>query len=393
MDTKTYVARLPYSQYVIPYRCQNHVQRQLGELIPLPIRSFEDCEAPAVLRFSAGAATDGAGLDFRVLDGRLFLPLQAHRRQGESLVMDLAREEDLPRLFGEATVAALDNPLIRQDLHFRDGDKLETIEATQARDLAKGERGRWGTSDLHKTRAHAFMQAEALVLIDGVIHHRTAEPLWVVDGTKISAVLGRDFGTNRVFEASDVRHRGFPEKGAEGREAFCRHLGSDMTPKKQFFRADRFGDALAYAAEFGAPEISGSIDVLGDAPLHLPEFAHFAPKLVMRLERELSSEDFRSFGRGRLMIYADLRDAVTLLSRGDRSAIEPAADAMRRLVHGIPIDPETKPHSRQSRWVVPYRAFVRRWECETARPDFDLSPEHGAAEEAPPELPAPSFAA
>lgn len=393
MDTRTYVARLPYQQHVIPYRCQNQVQRRLGELVPLPIRSFEGSEAPPVLRFAAGTEQGGEGLLFRELDGRLFLPLQTHRRQGDGLVLDLAREEDLPRLFGEATAAALDNPLIRRDLHFRDGDKLETIEECQARDLAKGERARWGTSDLDKSRAHAFMQAEALVLIDGIVHHRTAEPLWVVDGAKVSAVLGRTFDTDRWYGAGDIRHHGFPEKGTEAREALCRHLGADIGPKKQFFRADRFEDAVAYAAEFGAPEVSGSIEVLGDAPLHLPEFPHFAAKLVQRLERELNAEDFRSFGRGRLMIYADLRDAVGLLNQGDRSAIEPAVDAMRRLVHGIPVDREAKPLSRYSRWVIPYRAFVRRWECETARPDFDLYPEQSAAEEPVPDLAAPGFAA
>lgn len=393
MDTRTYVARLPYNQYVIPYRCQNQVQRRLGELVALPIRSFDGAEAPAVLRYSAGSVQEGDGLEFRLLDGRLFLPMRAHRRVGDGLVMDVAREEDLPRLFGEAKADALDNPLLRRDLHFRDGDKLETIEDVQARDLAKGERARWGSSDLDKTRTHAFMQAEALVLIDGVVHHRTAEPVWVVDGPKVSAVLGRHYDTDRWHGVGDIRHMGFPEKGTEAREAFCRHLGADMAPKKQFFRADRFDDALAYAAEFGTPEVSGSVDVLGDAPLHLPEFAHFAAKLVQRLERELNAEDFRSFGRGRLMIYADLRDAVALLGQGDRSALDPAVDAMRRLVHGIPVDPEAKPLSRYARWVVPYRAFVRRWECETARPDFDLYPEQSVAEEAVPDLPAPGFAA
>lgn len=375
MDTRTYVARLPYNQYVIPYRCQNQVQRGLGELVALPIRSFDGAEAPAVLRYSAGSVQEGDGLEFRLLDRRLFLPMRAHRRVGDGLVMDVAREEDLQRLFGEAKADALDNPLLRRDLHFRDGDKLETIEDVQARDLAKGERARWGSSDLDKTRTHAFMQAEALVLIDGVVHHRTAEPVWVVDGPKVSAVLGRHYDTDRWHGVGDIRHMGFPEKGTEAREAFCRHLGADMAPKKQFFRADRFDD------------------VLGDAPLHLPEFAHFAAKLVQRLERELNAEDFRSFGRGRLMIYADLRDAVALLGQGDRSALDPAVDAMRRLVHGIPVDPEAKPLSRYARWVVPYRAFVRRWECETARPDFDLYPEQSVAEEAVPDLPAPGFAA
>lgn len=359
MDTRTYVARLPYTQHVIPYRCQNHVQRRLGELVALPIRSFEGSDAPPVLRFSAGAERDGEGLGFRVLDGRLFLPVLARRRRGDDLVMDPAREEDLPRLFGEATVDALDNPLIRRDLHYRDGDKLETIEDCQARDLANGERARWGTSDLERTRVHALMQAEALVLVDGIVHHRTAEPLWVVDGAKVSAILGRTFDTDRWHGVGDIRHLGFPEKGSEAREAFCRHLGSDTGTRKQFFRADRLDDAKAYAAEFGTPEVSGSIDVIGDAPLHLPEFAHFAPKLVQRLERDLNAEDFRSFGRGRLMIYADLRDAVALLGQGDRSALEPAVDAMRRLVHGIPFDTEARPLSRYSRWVVPYREIGR----------------------------------
>lgn len=100
-----------------------------------------------------------------------------------------------------------------------------------------------------------------------------------------------------------------------------------------------------------------------------------APSFVARLERDIRGDDLRRFSREEFLVYADLRDAAALLRTGDRTALDAAFDAMRRLSGTFVPDAKDAGLPRWGKWVPAFRAFVRRWESETARPDFDPYPE------------------
>ncbi len=145
---------------------------------------------------------------------------------------------------------------------------------------------------------------------------------------------------------------------------------------------------MAFASGFGEPKVDGMIEVVSPVPLHLPQFVEHAPSFVARLERDIRGDDLRRFSREEFLVYADLRDAAALLRTGDRSALNAAFDAMRRAVRELRAGREGCRSSALGKWMPSFRAFVRRWESETARPDFDPYPE-----EERPGLEAPALAA
>jgi hypothetical protein len=374
METKSYVARIPYVRKCIPYGCRKHNDVTLGLDVALPIRSLTEEEAPTVLRFSA-PGNEAAPLGLRELDDRIYMPLQIAGIVGGEAVTRLATEADLPVLFGHGRTDNIDNPLMRpRSSTSRNGGRLELLEERMAAEAARNERSRWFEDDTDKARVHAHRNAEALVVVDGIVHLRTAEPVWVVNGNEIEAVLGRSIGSS-LYWADEILFVGFPDRGHQRRGAFSQHLEADASAKKQYFGADRFGDAIAFASAFGEPKVRGSIDVVAPAPLHLPLFVEHAPSLVARLERDIRGDDLRRFSREEFLVYADLRDAVASLRKGDRTALDTAFDAMRRLSDTFKPDEKESGTPRWGKWVVPFQAFVRRWECETARADFDLYPE------------------
>jgi hypothetical protein len=380
METKSYVARIPYARKCIPYGCRKHHDVTLGCDVALPIRSFTEEEAPTVLRFSAPGNEAAAPLALHLVEDRIFMPLQVAGIVGGEAVARLATEADLPVLFGHGRTDDSDNPLMRpRSSTSRNGGRLELFEDRKAAEAARNERSRWFEDDTEKARVHAHRNAEALVVIDGIVHLRTAEPVWVVNGNEIEAVLGRAVGSN-LYWADEILYVGFPERGHERRDAFSQHLEADASGRKQYFGADRLDDALAFASAFGAPKVRGSIDVVAPAPLHLPLFVEHAPSLVARLERDIRGDDLRRFSREEFLVYADLRDAVASLRKGDRTALDTAFDAMRRLSDTFKPDEKESGTPRWGRWIAPFQAFVRRWECETARADFDLYPDDARSE-------------
>lgn len=384
MESKSYVARVPYRRDCIPYGCRKHVGVTLGLQVALPIRSFSADEAPEVLRFAVSTAAGRTDpVSFRQVDDRFYMQMQVCRTIDGEARLRPATEEDLPTLFGHGFTDAVDDPIARPGLVARSDGRLVMLEDRMAADAAKGERGRWGAEDSDAARAHAHRMADAVVLVDGIVHHRTAEPVWVATENKVDPVLGRGIVPGQWW-ARDIAHAGFPEIGAEYRNQFCRHIESESSSKKQFFQADRLDDALAFASAFGAPVVGGDIEIVGHAPYRLPAFAEYASKLVLRLERDITGDDFRRFDRDEFRVYADLRDALAVVKQGDRSALESAFSAMRSLSESFGLDDAmTRGTPSHGRWVAPFRALVRRWDCETSRPDFDLYPE-----EARPDAPA-----
>lgn len=376
MELKSYVARIPYRQDSIPYACRKSTGVILGMPVALPVRSFSADEAPAVLRFSVSTAEGRtAPVEFKSVDGRLYMEMQVCRTVDGEARLRVATGDDLPTLFGHGLTDAVDDPIARPHLIYRNAGRLELLEERMAVDAANNARARWGKDDSDAAVAHAHRMADAVVLIDGVVHHRTAEPVWVVVENKIEPVLGRGIA-NQEHWGPDVVHGGFPDPGEPHRDDFCRHIEADSSTKKQFFQADRLDDALAFASTFGEPVVGGDIEIVGAARYRLPAFAEYASKLVLRLEREISGDDFRRFDRSEFEVYADLRDALELVKQGDRSALDPAFAAMRSLSESFGLDgSKTYGTLSRGRWVVPFQALVRRWDCETARPDFDLYPE------------------
>lgn len=384
METKSYVARVPYRRECIPYACRKPTGVTLGMPVALPIRSFSSDEAPSVLWFSVSTAAERTDpVEFREVDGAFFMQMQVWRTVDGEARFRPAVEADLPTLFGHGLTDAVDNPIARPGLVDRREGRLELLEDRMAADAEKGERGRWGKEDSEESLAHAHRMADAVVLIDGVVHHRTAEPLWLVSENKVDPVLGRGIVSGQWW-ARGVEHAGFPGIAAEHRNEFCRHIESESSTKKQFFRADRLEDALAFAAAFGEPVVGGDIEIVGAAPYRLPGFAEYASKLVLRLEHEISGDDFRRFDRDEFQVYADLRDALSNVKLGDRVALHAAFEAMRSLSESFrPDEAANRRTPSHGRWVAPFKALVRRWDCETARPDFDLHPE-----DARPDVPA-----
>lgn len=376
MELKSYVARVPYRHDCIPYACRKPTGVTLGMPVALPVRSFSADEAPAALRFSVSTAAERTEpVEFRIVDGRFYMQMQVCRTVDGEARLRLATEDDLPTLFGHGLTSAIDDPIARSGLACRNDGRLELLADRKAADAARGERGRWGKEDSDEARAHAHRMADAIVLIDGVVHHRTAEPVWVVTENKVDPVLGRGVVPGSWW-AKDVAHAGFPGIGGEHRNEFCRHVESDSSAKKQFFQADRLDDALAFASAFGEPVVGGDIEIVGAAPYRLPAFAEYVSKLVLRLERDISGDDFRRFDRDEFQVYADLREALAVVKQGDRSALDTVFAAMRSLSESFGLDGvKTLGTPSNGRWVVPFKALVRRWDCETARPDFDLYPE------------------
>lgn len=375
METKSYVARVPYNRKYIAYGCRKPSDATLGYDVALPIRSFTGMEAPTVLRFVAPGSGTADPLSFRLIDDRVFMPLQMSVVVDGEARIRLATEADLPVLFGYGRIDNIDNPLMRPRTHTgRNGGRLEMLEERKAAEAARNERSRWLEDDAEKSVVHAHRNAEALAVVDGVVHLRTAEPVWIADGDRIEAVLGRSVGSS-LYWADDILFVGFPERGHERRGAFDKHLEADASTKKQYFRADRLDDAMAFASGFGEPKVDGMIEVVSPVPLHLPQFVEHAPSFVARLERDIRGDDLRRFSREEFLVYADLRDAAALLRTGDRTALDAAFDAMRRLSESFVPDAKDAGLPRWGKWVPSFRAFVRRWESETARPDFDPYPE------------------
>lgn len=388
MELKSYVARVPYRQDCIPYACRKPTGVILGMPVALSVRSFSADEAPAALRFSVSTAAERTEpVEFRIVDGRFHMQMQVCRTVDGEARLRLATKDDLPTLFGHGLTSAIDDPIARPGLVTRSDGRLDLLADRMAADAARGERGRWGKEDSDEARAHAHRMADAIVLIDGVVHHRTAEPVWVVTENKVDPVLGRGVVPGSWW-AKDVAHAGFPGIAGEHRNEFCRHVESDSSAKKQLFQADRLDDALAFASAFGEPVVGGDIEIVGAAPYRLPAFAEYASKLVLRLERDISGDDFRRFDRDEFQVYADLREALAVVKQGDRSALDTVFAAMRSLSESFSLDGvKTLGTPSNGRWVVPFKALVRRWDCETARPDFDLYPE-----DARPDVPALDYA-
>lgn len=376
MESKSYVAMVPYRRDCIPYGCRKSTGVTLGMPVALPIRSFSADEAPALLRFSVSTAEGRTEpVEFREVDGRFYMQMQVCRTVDGEARLRPATEADLSTWFGHGLTAAVDDPLARPGHVARNEGRLVLLADRMAADAARGERGRWGDEDSDAARAHAHRMADAVVLIDGVAHHRTAEPVWIVSENKVDPVLGRGIVPGHWW-SQGVAHAGFPEIGGEYRSEFCRHVESESSSKKQFFQADRLDDAIAFASAFGEPVVGGAIEIVGAAPYRLPAFAEYASKLVLRMERDIAGDDFRRFDREEFKVYADLRDALVAVRQGDRSALETAFAAMRSLSESFGLDGvKTQGTLSHGRWVAPFKALVRRWDCETGRPDFDLYPE------------------
>lgn len=386
MKTKSYVARVPYNRKYIAYGCRKPSDATLGYDVALPIRSFTDAEAPTVLRFAPPGGEPADPLSFRRIDDRVFMPLQVGCVVDGEARVRLATEADLPTLFGHGRTDNIDNPLMRPRTHHsRNGGRLEMFEERRAAEAARNERSRWLDDDSEKALVHAHRNAEALAVVDGVVHLRTAEPVWIADGDRIEAVLGRSVGSS-LYWADDILFVGFPERGHERRDAFDKHLEAEASTRKEYFRADRLDDAMAFASGFGEPKVEGSIEIASPVPLHLPHFVEHAPSFVARLERDIRGDDLRRFSREEFLVYADLRDAAALLRTGDRTALDAAFHAMRRLSETFVPDAKDAGLPRWGKWVPAFRAFVRRWESETARPDFDPYPEEGRPGVEAPEL-------
>lgn len=303
-----------YEADVVPPRKRNSVSRPFLATVPVEVEEVASADLPVAFRFDEKRFWDkGLGVlrEIRWAEGRghwqedLDIPDRDDAEPGERPPAH-RRDADWLSAHADARGDAVDggggnDPFRTLTYRIGDADKLAPIEG----DPQVAKIRSW---DREEREAAVRAAAANMILVDGVLHERTSEPVYNLRQT-------RSLSSDRTWIEID-RADGYEVKGrthfrADEREGMLRRAGID-------------GEASA---------IEVLIPDAVRAPLPERELAECAELVANRLGNELKDNDRAFFSA-----YADVRDALAsfkaALDAADtlRDAPPPAAELVAALL-------------------------------------------------------------
>jgi hypothetical protein len=341
-------------------RIRKHGHRKTSDVMvrdaaPFEIPDFVASTAPVALRMRRpnGTRADGSEKIRSVMDG-IFAPLL---HEGEKRPLAAAEfGPEAAELHTELCETALETLFVsnRAGVEIINGDPVRAghhlIESDRERDMAEARR----------------RIANALASIDGILHMRIPEPMYVVTiewerGAKTKPAVFVDFDQTPGFRCPP----GIDSRGAVGHFRLDQRAEADRVAEivadKMGFRSQReFVEEIAGGSEEAKRTLQERMRRANEPDVGDAALLRAGPMLVTleQTTRSLLRVGHEALVAARdefVLAWADMRESLTLLDRGHADAASMAADAVRSFLAHAPTD--------ASQFAT--AADKRRWETRT----------------------------